>query len=95
MSSGESGRCIMEFSATPATFCNIEIKKKKKGNELHETVALAFQVKFFRHPLFVSPVLLPHLLPWSLQLLAITLLNPAVKYAHSHVRGTINKTERR
>lgn len=46
----------MEFSATPATFCNIEIKKKKKGNELHETLALAFQVKFFRHPLFVSPV---------------------------------------
>lgn len=87
------GRCIMEFSVIPATFCNSEIKMKKgKSNSRNHGICTSDQGSA-DVPYLLVPFCFPHLLTWYLQLLANMLLNPAVKCAHSNVRGTINKTQ--
>lgn len=54
---GQSDRCIMEFLAIPATFCNTEIKRNLKKINFMKPWHLQFRSRYCRHPLFISPVL--------------------------------------
>lgn len=85
LTTGESGRCTVEFSAIPATFGDTEMKMK--GRRATVDGCSAGSTYFSVLPCF------PRLLTRYLRLPANLLLNPAVKCAYSNVRGTIKMIE--
>lgn len=90
---GESGRCTVEFSATPATFCDTEIKMKGRRVASCNPGTPTADEASADDTYFLVLSCFPHLLTRYLRLPANLLLNPAVKCAYSNVRGTIKMIE--